>query len=50
MIVNVMRKEIEENSILALNASMERSFIHHKTGGVSVITYALKWKIIPHWR
>jgi hypothetical protein len=36
-LVNVMRKEIEENSILSLNDSMERSFIHHKTGEVSIM-------------
>jgi hypothetical protein len=36
-IVNKLRRETEENSILALNASMERSFIHHKTGEVSIM-------------
>jgi hypothetical protein len=31
-----MRRETEENSILLQNNSMERSFIHHKTGEVSI--------------
>jgi hypothetical protein len=61
--VGKLRLEIEENnSILRKFRSMERSFIHHKTGEVSImklrgdavlvltpsIEHVTKWKSIPY--